>query len=65
VIIPALSATAPPLRYHAILELDALAHHGLSEPERQSLERLSTDPTTDPAIRPLVTSLLRASVEAP
>jgi hypothetical protein len=64
VIIPALSATAPPLRYHAILELDALAHHGLTEPERQSLERLSADPTTDPAIRPLVTSLLHTSAGA-
>lgn len=62
-IIPALSATAAPLRYHAVLELGALAHHGLTESERQSLQRLVADPTTDAAIRPIVASLLSGEAE--
>jgi len=57
-LIPALSAAAPPLRYHAVLELGALAHHGLSESQRRALERLAADPTTDPDIRPVLTSLI-------
>lgn len=63
-IIPALSAAAPPLRYHAVLELAALAHHGLTEAERRALEQLATDPATDPAIRPILVSLLRTAAAA-
>jgi hypothetical protein len=62
-LIPALSAAAPPLRYHAVLELGALSHHGLTGPERRSLERLAADPATDPAIRPVLTSLIRGTAE--
>jgi hypothetical protein len=60
-IIPALSAPAPTLRYYAVLDLSALAHHGLTEPDRRSLERLVADPATDPAIRPIVAGLLRTA----
>lgn len=60
-LIPALSAAAPPLRYYAVLDLTALVHHGLTESERRSLERLVADPATDPAIRPTIASLLRGA----
>ncbi len=59
----ALSAPPPQLRYHAVLELAALAHQGLTESERQSLARLVADPATDPAIRPIVASILRTKSE--
>ena len=62
-IIPAVSATAPPLRYHAVLELGALAHHGLTDTERQSLQRLVVDPATDAAIRPILASLLSGEAD--
>ena len=62
-VIPALSAAAPPLRYHAALELAALAHHGLTESERASLERLVADSACDPTIRSIVTSILRTAAE--
>jgi hypothetical protein len=58
-LIPALSAPAPELRYYAVLDLTALSHHDLSESERRSLERLVADSTTDPAVRPVVATLLR------
>jgi len=56
--IPALSAAAPPLRYHAVLELAELSPQGLSPAERRSLEHLLADPATDPAIRPIVSRVL-------
>jgi hypothetical protein len=60
-LVPALSAAAPALRYHAVLELAALAHHGLSPSERQSLQRLAADPATDTAIRSIVRGILDQS----
>lgn len=60
-LIPALSATAPPLRYYAVLDLASVAHHGLTESERRSLERLVADSSTDPAIRPVIATLLQRS----
>jgi hypothetical protein len=60
-LIPALSATAPPLRYYAVLDLAAVAHHGLTESERRSLERLIADSSTDPTIRPVIAALLQRS----
>lgn len=58
-LIPALSAAAPPLRYHAALELSALAEdgHGPTDAERQTLGLLLADPATDPALRPLLSAL--------
>ena len=60
-LLPALSASAPPLRYHAALELHALTHagHPLLPRERHTLERLVADAHTDPALRPLLSGLLR------
>jgi len=60
-LVPALSASAPPLRYHAALELRALTHagHPLQSRERQRLERILADTRTDPALRPLLAGLLR------
>jgi hypothetical protein len=60
-LVPALSAAQPALRYHAVLELAALAHHGLSPSERQSLQRIAADPATDPAIRSIVRGILDQS----
>jgi len=59
--IAALAAPAPALRFHAVLELAALAQHGVSDSERRAIERLLGDPATDPTIRPALTSLLAAS----
>lgn len=56
-LLPALSSQAPQLRYYAVLEVAALAHHGISEPERRVLERLAADPNADPAVRELLKSL--------
>ncbi|MGH7786635.1 MAG: hypothetical protein ACRERC_07195 [Candidatus Binatia bacterium] len=67
-IIPALSSPAPALRFHAVLELGALAHHGLADADRQALERVAADPRTDATIRPIVSDLLAAqpaSIAAP
>jgi hypothetical protein len=60
-LIPALSAHAPPLRYHAALELAALAAggHGPTPHEQRTLERVLARPDTDPALRPVLTPLLR------
>lgn len=57
-LIPALSAAVPTLRYHAVLELAALAHHGLSDTDRQALARIAADPSTDATIRPIIKTLL-------
>ena len=57
-LIPALSAGVPTLRYHAVLELAALAHHGLSDTDRQALARIAADPSTDATIRPIIKTLL-------
>jgi hypothetical protein len=60
-LIPALSAHALPLRYHAALELAALAEggHGPTRRERRDLQRVLARPDTDPALRPVLTQLLR------
>jgi hypothetical protein len=65
-LIPVLSASAAPLRYHAALELAARAHHApaLTPDERQALERTVADPTLDPALRPIVSTLLRRATAA-
>jgi hypothetical protein len=60
-LLPALSAAAPPLRYHAALELEALsrAGHGPTDNARQTLTKLLSDPSTDPALQPLLSSALQ------
>lgn len=62
-LIAALSAAAAPLRYHAALELSALAHdgHQPTDAERQQLAAMLASPTLDPGLR----SLLRALVSPP
>jgi hypothetical protein len=60
-LIPALSASAPPLRYYALLDLASLTHHGLTEAERRALEGVLADASTDPAIRPVIASLLKGA----
>lgn len=62
-LIPALSASATELRYHAALELAALSHgeHALSSEERAALAALQAAQTTDPAIKPLLTAALQPS----
>jgi hypothetical protein len=62
-LMPALSAAVPQLRYHAVLELAALAHHGLSEADRQSLARIAADPNTDATIRPIIKSMLEPTLQ--
>ena len=55
-LIPALSASAGPLRYHAALDLAELTEHG-SPPgpdARAALLRVLASPGTDPALRPLL-----------
>lgn len=64
-LLPALSSQAPQLRYHAVLEMAALAHHGLTAPQRRSLERLAADPHADPAIRQLVRGLPGSDAPVP
>ena len=59
--IAALSAPAPALRFHAVLELAALAHDGFPERERRALERILADPTTDPSLRPVLATILAGS----
>jgi hypothetical protein len=59
-LIPALRKSPPPLRYHAALELGALAHHGaLSAESRRALEDTAGDAGLDPALKGLVATLLR------
>jgi len=63
--IAALSASASALRYHAALELAALAHHAeLTAAEHDALERLGASPATDPALRPLISTLLQPTPAA-
>jgi hypothetical protein len=59
-LIPALSDGAPELRYHAGMELSALAQDGYppTDAERRNLSRMLSDPGTDPALRPILSSLL-------
>jgi hypothetical protein len=59
-LLPALSSSVPELRYHAALELSALARdgHRPSDAERQSLLQLLTSPSSDPALRPVLSHLL-------
>lgn len=61
-LLPALSASAVPLRNHAALELAALARdgHGPTEAERTTLRRLLADPATDPGLRALLARLVAA-----
>ena len=58
-LITTLSASAPPLRYHAALELAALVSdgHRPTEIEQQRLATLLASPSFDPALRPLLTSI--------
>jgi hypothetical protein len=63
-LLPALSSQTAQLRYSAVLEMAALAHHGLPQAERRSLERLAAEPGSDPAIRQLVNGLPSAAPPA-
>jgi hypothetical protein len=58
-LIATLSASPPPLRYHAALELSALTRDGHvpTEVERRHLAALLASPALDPALRPLLISL--------
>jgi opacity protein-like surface antigen len=57
-LIPALRAQPEPLRYHAALELGALAHHGaLSAAHRDALDAIAADPRTDVKLRRLIALL--------
>jgi hypothetical protein len=67
-LLPALAAGSPPLRYHAALELNALARagHAPNAIEQARIEALRHDPATDPALQPLLSGLLRlAATPAP
>jgi hypothetical protein len=61
-LIATLSASAPPLRYHAALELAALVEdgHAPTDSERQRLAAVLTSPTLDPALRPMLTAIASA-----
>src|SRR5262249_25858860 len=54
--IPALSASVPELRYHAALELSALAgaNRGQCSAERETLRRLLAEPTLESEVRVLL-----------
>ena len=60
-LLPALTANPAPLRYHAALELRALAQagHPPNATERLRIEQLLHDPAADPALSPLLNELLR------
>ena len=60
-LIPALTAAAEPLRYHAAFEIRALtaSGHPPTAEERTRLQALAGDPATDPALRPLLDAILR------
>ena len=60
-LLPALGAQPAPLRYHAALELRALAQagHPPNAAERARIEQLLRDPSTDPALQPLLQALVR------
>jgi hypothetical protein len=59
-LLPALTAEPLPLRYHAALELHALAQtgHPPNAAERARIEQLMRDPATDPALQPLLRGML-------
>lgn len=61
-LIPALRANATELRYHAGLELAALAHpgHPLTAEARRAVEAARADASLDPSLRPLLARVLRA-----
>lgn len=59
--ITALGAPPAALRFHAVLELAALAHDGFPDRERRALQRIVADPNTDPALRPVLTAMLASS----
>jgi hypothetical protein len=63
VLIRALAAAVPELRYHAALELEARSHHGeqLQPTDRAALAKLLAEPTADPLLRPLLADLVRES----
>jgi hypothetical protein len=65
-LIAALSAPAKELRYHAALELSAIAHHidKLDPAERANLEALASNPATDPVLLSLLHELLHAGSES-
>jgi len=67
VLLPALVAQSPPLRYHAAFELSALAQagHPPNAAERARIEQLQRDPATDPVLQPLLTAILRSSGAGP
>lgn len=59
-LVSALPAGSAPLRYNAALELASMTEQGppLGENERAHIERLLSDPRTDPALRPLLSPLV-------
>lgn len=60
-LIPALQAKSKPLRYHAALDLAALSHdgHDLTSEERINVGKVRAAPGFDPALAPVIDSLLR------
>ena len=64
-LIGTLSASAPPLRYYAALDLATLDHadHPWTSSQRAALERLIADPGADADLRPLLSALLQHSRE--
>lgn len=60
-LIPALSASGRALRYYAALELGSLGQHdgAPGAGERRAIEQVLADPQLDPALRPLLETLLR------
>ena len=66
-LIPLLSASVAELRYHAALELSALAAggHGPTPAEQAALARWLEAPGSDPALRPIVRSVSSRSVTSP
>jgi len=62
-LLPALRARTPAFRYDAALAFSALVGHGgnLTPQERSAVEDLLGDANADPALRPLLLPLLRAT----
>lgn len=60
-LIPALTAKSMPLRYHAALDLASLSHEGheLTNDERAAIRTIRGAPEFDPALAPVVDSVLR------
>jgi hypothetical protein len=63
-LIPALQAKALELRYHAALELAALAHpgHELTDEQRKAIEAVRGAPDLDPALAPLLDRVLHPNI---